>query len=176
MAGQNCRGQQILHNLIDRVSRGGSLSLSMSPRADGSIPDEQQVAFRDLGAWLDVNGEAIYDTRGWVVHGDGDDSALIDESGSHTRWKLDNCTASDKRYTQSKDGRTLYAMTLGMPTDEVVFESLGTDAGLLKGEIGSVSLINGRETIWRRESGGLVIQPVDEQKKQDAAVVWKIKM
>lgn len=169
-------GRVILHNLIDRVSRGGSLSLSISPRADGSIPSEQQRSLREVGAWLGAYGQAIYDTRGWVVHGEGDDAALIDDSGQHTRWKLDNCSAADKRYTQSKDGSVIYAMTLGWPAGEVCFESLGADAGLLTDAIRSVRLLGGGESAWRHQPAGLVIDLAGVDAPSHDVAVWRIEL
>ncbi len=49
--------------LADVVSRGGNLLLDIGPTADGRIPVIMQQRLADIGAWLAVNGEAIYDTR-----------------------------------------------------------------------------------------------------------------
>ncbi|NLX14736.1 MAG: alpha-L-fucosidase [Phycisphaerales bacterium] len=54
---------QLLHVLIDIVSRGGNLLLNVGPSADGRIPIIMQQRLLDMGAWLEVNGEAIYGTR-----------------------------------------------------------------------------------------------------------------
>lgn len=54
---------ELLHLLIDNVSRGGNLLLDIGPTADGRIPVIMQQRLVDMGAWLDVNGEAIYGTE-----------------------------------------------------------------------------------------------------------------
>ena len=167
-------GAQILHNLIDRVSRGGSLMLSLSPRADGTIPQAQQQALRDTGAWLDAFGESIYGTRGWTVHGEGDDSRFIDDGGKLAKWSFNNCSADDKRYTQSKDGNVIYAFALGKPAGQIVFESLGSEAGLLSRPIQRVDCLGGGAAQWRQAPAGLVIENHGAQLPSDAAVVWRV--
>ena len=49
--------------LCDLVSRGGNLNLDIGPAADGTIPVVMQERLLSIGAWLKVNGEAIYGTR-----------------------------------------------------------------------------------------------------------------
>lgn len=55
--------KDLIYELIDIVSRGGNLLLNVGPTADGRIPVIMQQRLKDIGEWLDVNGEAIYQTR-----------------------------------------------------------------------------------------------------------------
>jgi len=57
---------ELIHLLIDNVSRGGNLLLDIGPSADGRIPDIMQQRLLDIGAWLQVNGEAIYESDRWT--------------------------------------------------------------------------------------------------------------
>jgi alpha-L-fucosidase len=103
-------GRELIHGLIDRTARGGSLMLSISPKADGTIPERRQQALREMGDWLKLNREAIHGTRPFAVHAEGDDEKLWEPNArGHRKWTFTNCGPEDLRYTQSKDGRTIYA-------------------------------------------------------------------
>ena len=58
--------EQLVRLLADIVSKNGNLLLDIGPRADGTIPDIMQTRLREVGGWLAVNGEAIYDTTYWA--------------------------------------------------------------------------------------------------------------
>ena len=55
--------ETLIHELVDAVSRGGNYLLNIGPEPDGSIPEESIRLFHEIGAWMKVNGEAIYGTR-----------------------------------------------------------------------------------------------------------------
>ena len=54
---------ELIRQLIDVVSRGGNFLLNIGPEADGSIPAESIRLFNEIGAWMNVNNQAIYETR-----------------------------------------------------------------------------------------------------------------
>ncbi|HEY2672530.1 MAG TPA: alpha-L-fucosidase [Rugosimonospora sp.] len=58
-------GPALVRQLVDVVVHGGNLLLNVGPRADGTISDLQRRPLAELGAWLAVNGEAIFGTRPW---------------------------------------------------------------------------------------------------------------
>lgn len=54
----------LIHNLVDIASKGGNYLLNVGPTPEGEIPQPSIDALKVVGAWMKVNGEAIYDTKG----------------------------------------------------------------------------------------------------------------
>ncbi|MGW3206364.1 alpha-L-fucosidase [Streptomyces sp. NPDC001135] len=57
--------EEIVHHVVDIVSKNGNFLLDIGPRADGTIPEIMQTRLRETGQWLKTNGEAVYDTTYW---------------------------------------------------------------------------------------------------------------
>ena len=55
--------RELIHLLVDVVSKGGNLLLNVGPQPDGQLPPQALERMKAMGAWLKVNGEAIYGTR-----------------------------------------------------------------------------------------------------------------
>jgi alpha-L-fucosidase len=57
--------------LSDIVAKGGNLLLNIGPGPDGTWYDEAYSRLEEIGAWLKINGEAIYGTRTFAPYFDG---------------------------------------------------------------------------------------------------------
>ncbi len=53
----------LIRNLVDIASKGGNYLLNIGPRGDGSVPEESVKSLQAMGAWMKVNGAAIYATQ-----------------------------------------------------------------------------------------------------------------
>jgi len=129
--------QWVIRTLADIVSKNGNMLLNVVQRPDGSLDPEVEQLLADVGAWMTINGEAIYSTRPWGVYGEG--AAQMDAGHFKEDFAF---SASDVRFTQSKDGRTLYAIVLGWPADgTLTIASLATPAPGTQNKVERVELL-----------------------------------
>ncbi|MDW7981003.1 MAG: alpha-L-fucosidase [Verrucomicrobiales bacterium] len=152
---------QIIPMLADIVSKNGNLMLSVPVRGDGSIDDEAAKIVSDIGAWLRVNGEAIYKTRPWKIYGEGPSTKVVE------RGQFDGLrdvyskpfTSEDIRFTQSKDGKVLYAIVLGWPeAGQVTIKALAQGSPYWPGPIKRVRMLGARGKLqFFRDASGLTV-------------------
>jgi alpha-L-fucosidase len=151
----------VVHNLVENVSKNGNLLLNISPKADGTIPDDQQKLLLDIGKWLDVNGEAIYGTRPWTVFGEG---TLKLARGQRY-------TGKDFRFTTKGD--TLYAIALAWPGEQAVITSLAAGQAS-SGKIESVTLLGHLGNLeFTQDADGLKVK-IPAEKPCEYAFALKI--
>ncbi len=63
--------RRLVHILVDVVSKGGNLLLNVGPAPDGTWDPNAYDRMAKLGAWMRVNGRAIYGTRAMTPYAEG---------------------------------------------------------------------------------------------------------
>ncbi|MBC7914628.1 MAG: alpha-L-fucosidase [Pyrinomonadaceae bacterium] len=189
---QYTTAESIVKRLIENTSKNGNLLLNISPKADGTIPQEQQQILLDIGKWLDINGEAIYASRPWDKYGEGPAAVAaakamvkIRAAGFAERENEANqgdslvagggiprkgYTPKDIRFTTK--GETLYATVMTWPGEQAVITSLAKDK--LEGKINKVELLGYTgNLVFTQDSEGLKVK-FPTQKPCEYAYVLKI--
>ncbi len=160
-------GVDIVQDLVDIISKNGCLLLNIGPRPDGTIPEPEQMILREIGAWLKVNGEAVYGTRPWRVFGEGPTQV---KEGGFTDTQRAAYTGQDLRFTRS--GNNLYITALAAPGERLAVHALAA------GQLDAAAILRvsrlGRDgaLAWTQDGDGLTIQCGVEEEKMP--VVFKI--
>ena len=98
---QKHSSSHLIRLLAECSHLGGNLLLNVAPKPDGTIPDWQQERLRDIGAWLDLNGEAVYGSVAGI-----------------------NREHYAQGSTLSKDGKTLYLFVFSRPENDIMLKGL----------------------------------------------------
>jgi alpha-L-fucosidase len=137
--------EKLIALLVDTVARGGNLLLDIGPTADGRIPVIMQERLLQMGQWLETNGEAIYGTRRWREHAEGETI----------------------RYTAKGDA--VYATVLGWPGKTVALETPRSSSATRVELLGS-----GEEIHFDRPGGGLRITLPESARADTYAWTFKL--
>lgn len=145
--------KELLFWLTEIVSKGGNYMLNIGPDSSGEVPTESANNLLEVGKWLSVNGEAIYNTRKWKITHEG--PTKIEMNGTHDRANKKGVgfqfTPQDFWFTQ-KEGN-LYVIALENPEENMLVQTLTKEeAGIIK----SVSIIGSDAKIeWKQTAKGL---------------------
>jgi alpha-L-fucosidase len=76
--------EELLHNIIDVVAKGGTFVLDTGPMPNGWFSQESVDLLETIGRWLHVNGEGIYATRSYTPYHEGDNTYFTRSKDNHT--------------------------------------------------------------------------------------------
>jgi len=163
--------KNVIQMLADIVSKNGNLLLNIPVRSDGTIDEKEVKVLEGIAAWMDVNKEAIFDTRPWTIFGEGPASAGTPISAQgFNEGKGKPFTWQDVRFTAKGDA--LYAIVLDNPgKKDVVLHFLTETAGLKVKAVSRLGYTGKLE--WKQDKQGLTVtMPV--VKPDDSVVVLKV--
>lgn len=163
---------EIIAELADTVSKNGNLLLNIGPKPDGSIPEAERLLLRAVGAWLSINGEAIFASRPWLIPSEGPTQL---KAGSFVDGAAPVHTAQDIRFTTRRDvtGEYLYAILLKRPDDGIArVRAFGTGSGLLSQGIQEVSVLGDPCRVeWTRRTESLDVSLHDTHPDSTGVVI-----
>ena len=144
--------------LMDIVSKNGNMLLSVPLRADGT-PDEKELAImKEFGAWMKVNGEAIYKTRPWAVFGEGpiaNADIKINAQGFNDG-QYTKAGSEEIRFTQTE--KNLYVAALAWPESRTItVKSLAKGSPLHPQTIKTVELLGHGKVKFTRTPEALTV-------------------
>jgi alpha-L-fucosidase len=139
----------LIRNLVDIASKGGNYLLNVGPNSEGVIPEPSVERLKEIGAWMKVNGAAIYGTTASPF--------------PHLAWG--RCTKQ-----VGADGATLYLHVFDWPADGKL------RVPGLKNTVASATLLaNGRRLPAAAAADGVVVTvPATAPDPISSTIVLKI--
>lgn len=155
--------QSLVLQLIDKVSRGGNFLLDIGPDEHGKIPPIMQERLLQMGEWLKINGEAIYNTTRWKEHSQWSEGnrEYKDRSGDMLlKITVDpdpGYAVKEVFYTYNANTNTLYTILPKYPDDKkIVLKNVGPASGA------TVSFLSTKEKLnWRQQGEDIAIDLPD---------------
>ncbi len=157
----------VIHELLEVVSRNGNLMMNVMLSPEGVLDPQGRQTLVEMGKWMKANGEGIFGTHAWTIWGEGSTvmrGGILNQNNAMTPY-----TEADIRFTQSNDGKAIYAYCLNVPAtpapgpfdvphDRVSIRSLGSASPLVTGEPTSVTLLGYSGKLdWKRNADNLEI-------------------
>lgn len=125
--------QVLIDQLVDIAAKGGNYLLNVGPTAEGLIPAPSVERLKQMGSWININGEAIYATV------------------SRKQYKEGNV-----RFTISKDGTYIYAIVKAKPGETISLASVQPEAG------SKIKMLGVKKALkWSHEDGKISIKLPD---------------
>ena len=160
--------------MIHAVSKNGNLMLSVPLRPEGTLDDECRKILEEIGEWMEINGEAIYNTRPWKRFGEGETLRF-----SNPLFEVSlNWSHEDSHFTQKKD--TVFAFQMKLPPKgrKSIITSFALEEGNPLGMI-SVKQVEflgmQKKILFQQTKRGLELE-LSKEPDSDFPVVYAIKV
>ena len=147
---------ELVHMLLKIISRGGNFLLNIGPSPEGDWSDTAYNRLKEIGVWMKVHADGVYNTIPLAPYED-----------------------SDIVYLQSKDKKNIYAYVLSDKTNEVILPASITLKQIVLNKKSKIVLLDSpKEKIkWQSVNDGIIIQVPSKLKNKIAgnyAVAFKI--
>jgi len=146
--------EELIKILVSTISAGGNLLLDIGPAADGTVPVIMQQRLLDIGKWLEINGEAIYGTRAYIIN----------KSQENIN------PEANKNIFFTKKGKDIYVILLKWPENEVILKGLRVKSGT------RVTLLGSKAPVRFRNSGGNISIKLPQLTPADYQPAYVIKL
>lgn len=138
----------LIEKLVDVVSKGGNFLLNIGPAPDGTLAPEAYHRLEGIGKWMQINSEAIYETR-----------------------RFDTFAQGEKiRFTQSKDGKTVYVFFFDFPYSNILLNNFGNR------NFKEIKMLGSSKKLRSRRMGNNLLVTIQPAMKSRSEHVWVLKI
>jgi alpha-L-fucosidase len=157
--------QSLVLQLIDKVSRGGNFLLDIGPDAHGKIPPIMQERLLQIGDWMHINSEAIYNTVRWKTSSqwsEGDKNYKPKKGDNDLLLKITvdpdpGYAVKEIFYTYNPTTNSLYAIFPKYPADKkIILKDMQIPGGTV------ISFLSTKENMqWQQQGNNVVVSLPD---------------
>jgi alpha-L-fucosidase len=192
------KDREIVHNartviemMADIISKNGNLLLNVELFPDGTIPAEEKIMLDDVGAWLKINGEAVYASKPWKIHGDNLNSVLkqsdkianadlealkkqVEAEQFNQRTVKSPLYGNDEvRFTTR--GKILYIFVLNPTEGSIELPSLGLKSPNTPNKIKSIKMLGSKQKIKFTQDDQKLLLSISASRPAKYATVFEVK-
>ena len=181
----------VIESLADIISKNGNLLLNVELLPDGTVPPEQKPIYDAIGAWANLNAEAIYATHPWKVYGDNLNSHLKALEGSgigeadleaakkHKGSHFNERTVDSPPYGHEEvrftvKGDKLFIFVLNPDAGPIELPSLGLNSPWKPGEITAIRLIGEDARIAFEQGNDALVLQVPKKRPSSYTAVFEV--
>lgn len=144
--------KELLFWLTEIVSKGGNYMLNIGPTSTGDVPQKSADNLKEVGAWLSVNGEAIYNTRKWKVTHEGPTKLEMNGTGERAKHKGMKVEFSPLDFWFTQKDKTIYVISLESSERNVAIKSIKKG----KDDVKSIEMLGSNATVkWEQTEEGV---------------------
>lgn len=147
----------VIHQMLEAISRDGNYVINIPLTPAGELDPGGEQTLKDMGDWMEINGEGIYNSSAWKLWGEG--NVVMASGNLGPAQAATPYTSQDFRFTVNNG--FLYAWLMAWPSEEkILIKSLSSSAGKIK----TVALTGSSSTLkWKQTAAGLeIILPVNQ--------------
>ena len=148
--------EELLFWITEITSKGGNYLLNVGPTAEGVFPEESMKQLKEIGEWMDINGESVYGTTRWLVNHEGPVSLSMKGTGDREKHGFKaNFTPED--FWFSAKGNSIYVTGLKWPEGkQVLIKSIIQLPKEKKDKLSSVRMLGCKKKVsWEMTKEGL---------------------
>lgn len=185
----------IIEMLIDMNSKNGNLLLNIELLPNGTIPGEHKMILDEVGAWVNLNSEAIYGSKPWKVYGDNLNSIIQElrkkknpsetdlealknlEGGKNEQFNERTVHSPKYGYNEVRftvKGDNLYIFVLNPIAGEIRLPVLGLKSEYDPGQIKTIQMLGGDCSVRFEQDAEEVVMDIPALRPNRYATVFKV--
>ena len=165
--------KEMLFWIAEIASKGGNYLLNVGPDGNGVIPEESVKILKGIGAWMKINGEAIYGTDKWTILKEGPTNIDMKSTTYRANNKFDFTFTTEDFWFTLKD-KNIYVISLTPPSDGIARVKSLSD---IKQEIKNIKVLGYNESLkWKSNADKLEIELPSDYKVEPDGFVLKVSL